>query len=184
MRVLTLSATGAALLLAAATVPALPGVAAPGAPQAAAAATKCRTTYEIGLTPGLSTQGAPGTSFADDVPVTCNGKVFGTAVSGPGRMVSIAHLSPASTCLGGAGWGALYLRFPTAKGPDKVVVDPITYSFGGLEKGLITGTFAGDRFDGTFTVIPVKGDCVTSPLTRGRLTLTGTLHAFKASEEP
>lgn len=60
---------------------------------------------------------------------------------------------------------------------DEEINDPITFEAGGVENGVLSGTFRGERFSGTFRFSPVPGggDCATKPFSHGRVTGEGVL---------
>lgn len=61
------------------------------------------------------------------------------------------------------------------KGERRPVRDTLTYEFGKLAKGSVTGTFDSDLMTGTLTALPVRGDCLTTPVTQGRVRVVGTM---------
>ena len=57
----------------------------------------------------------------------------------------------------------------------KTVKDTFTFEFGGIAGGIVTGTYEGERYSGTFTATPIEGDCVSAPATKARVQLDGVL---------
>lgn len=42
--------------------------------------------------------------------------------------------------------------------------------------GVVSGEFIGEKFSGTFEIMPPEGDCVSTPITRLRAAGEGVLH--------
>lgn len=57
----------------------------------------------------------------------------------------------------------------------RAIRNTFTFDAGGLANGVISGRFDGERFSGTFTVTPTEGDCVSQPITNGKVKLEGVL---------
>jgi hypothetical protein len=57
----------------------------------------------------------------------------------------------------------------------KTIKNPFTFTLGDLADGSIPGRFEGERYSGTFTFTPVEGNCVSQPVTKGRVHLDGVL---------
>lgn len=53
----------------------------------------------------------------------------------------------------------------------------MTYGELSTKGGVVSGTFTGDRFSGTFEFTPMEGDCFTSPITKVHVTGEGVLHS-------
>lgn len=146
---------------------------------AEATATTCRGSYVVTLTPGLSNTPARGTAYTKQPgTITCNGPVLGKTPTGKGSVVNLARIGvedPDSCLAGGEGRGALIVEMPVAGGKTLTLHDGGNFEYGGLKRGLLTGTFDFDRMRGTFTVNPLKGNCVTTPVTQARIDFTGKL---------
>lgn len=164
----------AALLLA--TAP--PAGAGPAAGEAAAAGTTCTATVLVNLVPGLGLSGSSGSFYGKGGKLTCAGPVRGRTPTGPGTIALTGRFGTdgPDTCVeGGEGWVVDELRVPTERGT-VLLRSPATFTYRSIDDaGPLSGKFKGDFFSGTFTTIPVKGDCVTSAVTRLRLTLTGVV---------
>jgi hypothetical protein len=153
------------------------------APKAAAtAATPCTFAFDVVISPGLSPQPSSGTftSNGQTGTITCNGPVNGSQPTGPGKFGITGRYGikgGGDTCQsGGTGDGVDTITMPTA-GEDQTVPNHFTMTYGALKGGgLVSGTFTGDRFSGTFNVQLTPGDCVTQPFTKGHVTGKGTLH--------
>lgn len=144
-------------------------------------ATECNTTAVLVFRPGLSETPSSGTYNARDGREECNGPIQGAQPTGPitvdldGRYGA----SDPDTCSGGGeGWGVANHHVPTRDGTRTFRVI-YTYKAGGISGGLVSGTFDGDYFSGTFNFRPVKGDCVSSPLTQAELKFKGTWHDYR-----
>ncbi len=63
-------------------------------------------------------------------------------------------------------------RFPTRRG--QLRRDGTFQGTGsGPRFGLVSSTSRGEEFEGTFQFTPTRGDCVTFPITEGRVTVQG-----------
>lgn len=132
---------------------------------AEAAATTCTLGgMTLKLTPGLTTKTQDFTfKGTTKGTVDCKGPVLGKKVTGPGVWARDAGTGTGS-CTGGKGTYEWAVVFPTADGKLKLT-DKGTYTFGPLKGGAVGGEFDGEKFAGSFSTLPKKGDCVTSPLT-------------------
>lgn len=75
------------------------------------------------------------------------------------------------TCTsGGEGWGVFSYTYG-----GKTIQDTLTFDFGGISGGIISGRIFGERYAGTFTFTPVEGDCVTAPVTRADIRTDGMI---------
>jgi hypothetical protein len=175
---------GAALVAAVAWV--VPGAAAVGAD--GTQATPCRFSAEFDMAPGLSLTPTSGsfTSGGERGAITCSGTVDGRTVTGPGTFGADGSYGTADgdSCVSG-GEGSAMQSFTLRTGDGPVPVgNAITFTYqpvpglpgaGVTAPTLASGQFRGRRFSGTFDVTVVKGDCLTSPVTRVRLDGRGTL---------
>jgi hypothetical protein len=161
------------------------GAAAASAQAAPAQAGKgaCAGKLVLDILPGLSLEESSGSVYTRSGSVTCTGRVLGTEVTGPGTYSSAVRYgdpTPASCVKGAAGWGLQTFTFPTA-GQPLVVRSLYSYSIGPVSSdGLYTGRFSGDYFSGIVSMLPAKGDCVTSPVTLASATFSGDFHAYSA----
>lgn len=153
-----------------------------GTPHVSAAETECTGTAEMAVSPGMSREPTSGIIRARNGTEHCTGAVNGAdptgdpAVEWDGRYGT----RDGSTCAsGGEGWGVAYHTVKTKDGP-KVFRNVFTITYGGLQNGLISGTFRGDYFSGTFTFRPLDGDCVTAPMTKVEARFRGTWHDYEA----
>jgi hypothetical protein len=148
---------------------------------AATTGTPCTFAFDVTVSPGLSTTKSSGTvtSNGQTGTITCNGPVNGKQPTGPGTVGVTGRYGTKNggdTCQsGGGGDGVNTFIIPTAGG-SQTVTNHFTYVYGALKGGgLISGTFTGDRFSGTFDVQLTQGDCVTKPFTKGHVTGKGML---------
>ncbi len=130
--------------------------------------THCTAEFVIGLDPGFGSEPTSGVfhSGGETGTITCDGGGKGTA----GVDGRYGTKDPDSCSTGGEGWGVQSFTI----GSDNIK-NTITIEFGGLSGGLVNGKFEGERFSGTFTFTPTKGDCVTGPVTEGTVKLDGTM---------
>ncbi|MGH9039348.1 MAG: hypothetical protein ACRDZ3_03870 [Acidimicrobiia bacterium] len=138
------------------------------APVQAQEGTHCTAELDIDLSPGIGSEPSSGTFHSDGESGTfsCDGGGEGT-IGVDGRY---GTKDGDSCSAGGEGWGVQSL---TTDGES--AKNTITFEFGGLKGGLVNGTFEGEHFSGTFVFTPTEGDCVTSPATKGNVTLDGTM---------
>lgn len=132
----------------------------------------CEFSAEFTLAPGLSLQPGSGTftSEGETGRMTCGG-VAG-AFGADGRYGT----RDPDTCTGGEGDGVQSFWAPAPDRPAHVT-NPIRFVYGAVsEDGVMAGRFEGDRFSGTFRIVPLAGDCVTAPVTRVLLRGRGVLH--------
>jgi hypothetical protein len=142
----------------------------------------CSGEMTISIQPGVSLQDSTGSVYTRTGTVTCTGRVQGKKVTGPGTYDSAVRYgtpTPASCVKAARGWGLQTFTFPTAAGP-LVVRSLYSYTIGPFsEDGLYTGRFSGDYFSGIVSMVPVEGDCVTSPVTLARATFSGHFHPYR-----
>jgi hypothetical protein len=149
----------AALLLSA-------GMAWPAQAQGTTSAT-CWAAGSFQLSPGLGMADGPGTysSGGETGSVSCSGTVLGHRVTGSGSFgVEGAYVG---TCLADHGPGVLRLTVPTDAGPIRLSGNYMESSIGPI--GHIEGTVSGALLAGTFFFGPMRGDCVTAPVTEAFL---------------
>lgn len=77
---------------------------------------------------------------------------------------------PASCATGGDGWGVLRVRLGKEN-----FGDTFTAKFGPNARAADTGNTRGERVDSSFVFLGTKGDCVTSPVSVGTLTMRATI---------
>ena len=121
-----------------------------------------------GLTfqPGSGTfhlyQQAPGT-------IECDGPVMGRRPTGPGLFATNNGrygVADGATCSRGDGTFTHVFLIPTEDGELRIE-DVGTFEYGMLQGGgVIGGTFTGRVAKGQLRAMPVKGNCVTEPVTR------------------
>lgn len=166
--IVVVAATAAALGL-------LPGTAtaAPGGMQARAADdVHCLADFVLTFSPGLSMTPSSGTytSNGDTGTMTCEGSVAGRTFTGEGTRGEAGRygIGKPNTCadLDGIGKHTWSSTMPTDRGPLKLG-GPVDVAYGFFQGGgIVGGTIEGKSMYGEFTVIPLHGDCVTTPLTK------------------
>lgn len=149
-------------------------------PAEAEPSTYCTGTDVIRIRPGLSASApSSGTMQSEGGKGTeeCHGPVDGDQPTGTIKVVHSAmygYIDP-DTC------GALEVKafavhsVPTARG-EVNRTNHFTASFKPLSDGVMAGSFKGDQFSGRFTLRPLEGDCITSPLTLFEGIWEGTWH--------
>jgi len=133
----------------------------------AASATKCTGKVpSVMLDPGLeATKHISGTFHNNGTgPVECAGPVLGKTPTGPGVFTHDAGKFEGSCAKGGKGVFTLTFRIPTKNGTVELV-NTGPFTFGALQGGVVGGEYSGNAERGSFSVLPKKGDCVTSPIT-------------------
>ncbi|MGH8993903.1 MAG: hypothetical protein ACRDYV_01810 [Acidimicrobiia bacterium] len=130
----------------------------------------CVASGELSFSPGLSTTPTSGSGTTDGYTGTtnCDGMINGFRPTGVGvRAEDILYgLDGPDTCDSGTdGTYVISFKVPTDGGVQQVT-DRGVFQAGGLENGFITVTFQGERMHGTVQIVPLEGDCVTTPITR------------------
>jgi hypothetical protein len=131
--------------------------------------TTCILWNLVEISPGLTLEPGSG-SFRQQPPGTieCDGPVLGRRPTGPGNF-AVNHgrygVIRGASCSGGDGTFVHGFRIPTEDGELRID-DEGTFTYGPLQGGgVFGGTFTGRVAAGRIRVTPVKGDCVTAPLT-------------------
>jgi hypothetical protein len=76
---------------------------------------------------------------------------------------------------GGEADGPQFLAIPTTGGIQRITNEHFS-TFGPLRGGgVVGGEFIGPRFSGTFQAQPIKGDCISAPVTKVHFSVKGTL---------
>lgn len=144
--------------------------------------TECSGTAIVTLVPGLSEQPSSGVHNGREGKADCNGPVQGERPTGPMAIEWDGRYGTQDpdTCAKGEGWGIATHTVPTADGPKTFQV---TFTFLYWDaRGSISGAFQGDYFSGTFQLEPLEGDCVSSPVTKSRLSFRGTWHEHRGAK--
>lgn len=123
------------------------------------------------VTPGTATttRRAVFTSHGETGTIRCTGTVLGRDVTGPGSFGEDGVV--VASCTSGRGQALFSITLPTSGGPVHLRV-PVTLSFG---PG--AGQTSSTDFPGAFVIRPVRGDCVTTPVTEIEVTRTGVLRS-------
>jgi hypothetical protein len=151
----------------------------PAGPARGAGGTPCTFEYDAVISPGLSSSPSSGTitSNGETGTITCNGPVNGKQPTGPGTFGVDARYGTkgGATCQsGGDGEGVIAFTIPTSSG-DEHVTSHFTGTFGGLQNGVVSAQFEGDRLSGTSEATPQDGDCASRPVTKAHAKGKGTL---------
>jgi hypothetical protein len=133
--------------------------------------TECFIGKDDILSPGLSLSPSSGSVVTPEPGnIECHGKVNGAAPTGDGQVTEVARYGtkdPDTCTSGGEGDGKFDISIPTEAGVQTFsVVFTFTYGEPSTRGGVVAGKFTGKGFHGTFDATPVKGDCVTAPVTR------------------
>src|SRR6266446_444233 len=135
----------------------------PAGPARGAGGTPCTFEYDAVISPGLSSSPSSGT-----VTITCNGPVNGKQPTGPGKFGVDGRYGTkgGATCQsGGDVEGVIAFTIPTSSGAEHVT-SHFTGTFGGLQNGVVSAQFEGDRMSGTSEATPQDGDCASRPVTK------------------
>ncbi|HEY3240485.1 MAG TPA: hypothetical protein VGL92_13020 [Acidimicrobiia bacterium] len=145
--------------------------------------TVCTGREVFRVAPGLSMQPTTGTikTAGEQGSEECSGPVEGQRPTGTIRTVHSAfygYIDP-DTCQGIEAKAYADHSIPTAAG---IVTfrNNFTASFNPSKDGAMSGAFEGDHFSGRFTLRPLEGDCVNSPLTMFEGYWIGTWHGSRA----
>jgi hypothetical protein len=77
---------------------------------------------------------------------------------------------PVTCASGGEGWGVFSYTYG-----GKTIKDTLTFDFGGISGGVVSGRIFGEHYSGTFTSTPTEGDCVTAPVTKADVKTDGII---------
>lgn len=139
--------------------------------------TVCRFVAEFTLSPGLAMDPTSGTftSGGETGRIACRGGGAGRGEHPFGADGRYGTSDP-DTCAAGEGAGVQSFTMPGAEGPE-AVKNPIRFVFeAASDGGPMAGRFEGERFSGTFRIVPLRGDCVTGPVTKVLLRGSGHVH--------
>lgn len=133
--------------------------------------THCLAEFDIVLSPGLSGVPSSGTltTNGETGTITCDGAIKGHQAAGLGRRGEVGRYGtdgPDTCASGGEAEVSFSFTIPTTGG-DQHVVGTLTVAYGPLKGGtLYGGTLTGPQMYGKFEVVPLEGNCLTTPLTR------------------
>ncbi len=132
----------------------------------------CTYAVSFRISPGLSATPSAGRFVSNGRTGTadCEGQLRGRQLTGRGTF------GLTGTYDGGCALyqiaGRFSSRFPTNRG--QLRHDGSFQGTGsGPQFGLVSATSRGEEFEGTFQFTPTRGDCFTSPITQGRVTVQG-----------
>ena len=133
----------------------------------------CDGDVEVSISPGLSLIPSSPTfvSDGDAGTIDCFGFVAGKQVTGKGTLAAggVLGLFTGAVCTHGIGGGAFSITVPTEDGP-KTVTGDYTFSWAGL-----VGELTGSTGSGTLKFTPVEGHCLSQPITRASIHVSGLL---------
>jgi len=149
--------------------------AAAAAPAQAAGTTSavCTNRLPAAVTPGFTPTLSAGTitTFGQTGSIACVGRIEGRRVTGLGS--AGIHAYTQGSCTSHLGAGTVSVSIPTTGG-----VKHLTGALSVRRTALAIraeARFPGGRFDGVGVVIPTRGTCFVTPLTRGTVVVTGVL---------
>jgi len=152
------------------------GGAAAAAPAQAASTTSavCTNRLPVAVTPGFTPTLSAGTitTFGQTGSIACVGRIEGRRVTGLGS-AGIHYAYTQGSCTSHLGAGTVSVSIPTTGG-----VKHLTGALSVRRTALAIraeARFPGGRFDGVGVVIPTRGTCFVTPLTRGTVVVTGVL---------
>lgn len=148
-------------------------------PAAAVEGARCSGTFVIRLNPGFSVQPSTGTHRSESPAVLdCDGAIDGRPIVGAGTLTDEGPYGtedPDSCMTGTEGTGLDRIVVPTADGP-QTIDSHYTYTAAKVENGgPFNGEFKGSRYSGTFQFTVLEGDCLSAPITRVELRISGVL---------
>lgn len=136
----------------------------------------CSLSFPAYVTPGLGMSPSSGQfdSRGETGTITCVGKIFGHTVTGPGTFGFEGTLTN-SSCLTHQGSGTSFFTVPTDAGPVHVSGGGFTIAgLGVLGSGHATHD-GGLAFDDSYVLFPLKGNCITEPVTEAHVLMSGHL---------
>jgi hypothetical protein len=142
------------------------------APVAAAGSTAiCFHQWTDTLIPGATTtpQHSTFSSHGETGVIQCSGTVRGAQVTGQGKFGEEGAVH--GSCSSGTGEALFSFTLPTSAGPQHFRF-LVTFTFG---PGV--GQTSSDIFPGGFTVRPMRGDCLTTPVTEIAVSRLGVLQS-------
>lgn len=148
-----------------------------------ATSANCSLSFSAYTTPGLGMTPSSGqfNSRGETGTINCVGKIFGHTVTGPGTFGFEGTLTN-SSCLYHEGSGTAFFTVPTDAGPVHVSGGGFTVvALGVLGIDHVTHD-GGLVFDGSYVLFPVKGNCITEPVTEAHVLMSG--HLRGPSDEP
>lgn len=130
--------------------------------------TACKAEYILTISPFGTQPVSHGTAHSggESGTINCGSGSTGT-IGFDGRY---GTKEPATCTSGGEGWGVFSYTFG-----GKTVKDTLTFDFGKISGGVVSGTFKGERYSGTLTSTPIEGNCASEPVTKTRVQLDGVL---------
>ena len=132
----------------------------------------CTYTASFRISPGLSATPSTGrfTSNGRTGSADCQGQLRGRQVTGRGTFGLSGNYDGGCALYGIS--GRFSSRFPTSRGQLRHE-GSFEGTGSGPQFGLVSASSRGEEFQGTFQFTPTRGDCVTTPITEGRVTVQG-----------
>lgn len=128
---------------------------------ATAAGPDCTFTFDLLLAPGIGADPSSGSLRTDGK----SGKFNCRGYKGDAGFDGMYGTGGPVTCpSGGEGAGKLTYRFGFNDQEDD-----IRFTFGAIEDGKMSGAFGGGSYEGKYTFTATEGNCVSGPVTRGKL---------------
>ncbi|MGH8990516.1 MAG: hypothetical protein ACRDZ7_03195 [Acidimicrobiia bacterium] len=140
-----------------------------GGPAEAESEMACKGEYSLVASPGLGSEPVSDVVFhtgGESGKLDCGSGGVGT-IGIDGRL---GTEQPVTCTSGGEGWGVFSYTYG-----GKTFKDTLTFDFGKISDGYLSGNFVGERYSGTFTSTPTEGDCVTAPATKADVKLDGIM---------
>lgn len=139
------------------------------APARASSRAACVASWRDTVSPGITLTPAVGafTSHGETGTITCVGSVKGHRVTRPGTFGEQGVVR--GNCAFGSGSALFSMTIPTSAGAARLQI-PAVFTYAGGVGLRPTGIFPGG-----FVFYPVRGDCITSPVTEIAVVLHGTL---------
>ena len=144
---------------------------------APATSATCTGLMTVSLSPGFTPAAGVGTatSGGQTGEMLCLGTLDGHQITGTGTFGVKEKYTSGAACLTDTSKGQVFATFPTTGGPIS-----ITGTLQARRVGLVESIgiqFPGSQFTGVAIDVPTEGNCLTDPLTRVLVSVTGTLAA-------
>ena len=145
------------------------GVTVTGESAGAGQEVSCKGAYTVTLAPGLGTEPVSDAVYhsgGESGKIDCGSAGTGT-IGIDGRY---GTGDPVNCASGGEGWGVFSYTYG-----GKTYKDTLTFDYGKIEGGFLSGRIFGERYTGTFTFTATEGDCVSAPVTKANVTTDGKM---------
>jgi hypothetical protein len=134
----------------------------------------CTSVFTAHITPGFSMRPGSGsvTSNGETGRLVCSGTAYGKRITGPGTFSVEETYTSGPACLTDKSSGEVRSTIPTTGGPIHIVGALTGRRLGLVE--FVDIAFPRARFSGTGVVVPTRGNCLITPLTRALVSITAT----------